>query len=139
MTDEQQETIVNEVLLKFCHYLNDWWNSEPFNKEKAELDPYTPKKFTVTDPEDDLYGETDWTVLEEPNMQFAFPTGLMKINCTDGDEGGGNILYVGLQGHLDETIEISWISHTFDLSTFMIWTDAEGYRTSPTGLMQKEI
>lgn len=136
MTDEQQETIVNETLHKFCHYLNSWWDSEDANKGVTERSPYKPEKFTVTDWSRELYGVTNWVVLEEPNMELAFPTGLIKIDCTDGDEGGGNILYVGLRGYFDsELIGITWITQTFDLDTFMIWTDAEGYRTPPDGKM----
>lgn len=130
MTEEQQDTIINEVLRKFCHYLNMWWNSEMMNK--GEQDPYTPDKFTVTDHKRNLYGRTCWEVLEDPNMKLAFPTGLVRIDTDDGDEGGGNILYVGLEGH---ELNISWVAHTFDLSTYMIYTEAEGYRTPPNGLM----
>lgn len=138
MTEEQQQTIVNEALRIFCKYLNLWWNSEPFNSEKAELDPYTPKKFTVTDPENDLYGETNWEVLKDIDEELAFPEGLLYISASDGDEGGGSTLWVGLQGHFSDPkdIFISWITHTFDLSTYMIYTDGE-YRTPPNGELKK--
>src|SRR4051812_34249308 len=117
MTDEQQETIVNEALRMFCNYLNHWWNSEHIAHKQ---DPYTPEKFTITDHERDLYGETDWVVLEEPNEDHVFQNALMRINCTDGDEGGGNILYVGLQGQ-DGDLHISWIMHEFDLTPTPIY------------------
>jgi hypothetical protein len=134
MTEEQQETIVNEALRIFCNYLNHWWNSESMNKD--EQDPYTPEKFTITDHERDLYGETDWVVLEEPNEDHVFQNALMRINCTDGDEGGGSILYVGLQGQ-DGDLHISWIMHEFDLTPSPIYVEGE-YRTWPEGQL-KEI
>jgi len=127
MTDEQQETIVNEALRKFCEYLNLWWNAHDAEMTGVK-DPYTIEKFTVTDYDKGLYGETNWKVLEEPDMELAFPTGLIKIDCTDGDEGSGSQLYVGLQGHFEGDLEISWITHTFDLSTYMIWSHDDGYR-----------
>jgi hypothetical protein len=134
MTDEQQETIVNEALRIFCKYLNLWWNNDLFNSEKAELDPYTPEKFTITDPENDLYGETNWKVLEDINEDLAFPEGLIKIETTDGDEGGGSSLYVGLQGHFTYpmNVTITWITHIFDLTPTPIYFKGE-YRTPPNG------
>lgn len=131
MTDEQQETIVNEALRIFCTYLNFWWDSEEMNK--AERSPYTPEKFTTWDPEHDLYGQTDWVILEQPNEESAFPTAMMKIDTTDGDEGGGSILYVGLQG---EDLEISYIVHIFDLTPTPIYFEGE-YRTPPDGELKK--
>jgi hypothetical protein len=137
MTDEQQETIVNESLRIFCRYLNTWWNSEPMNRD--EQNPYTPEKFTITDYDRDLYGETSWIVLEDMDEGLTFPTGLIRIDTSDGDEGGGNILYVGLQGRFSDPggISISWIAHTFDLSTYMIYTEAEGFRTPPNGELKE--
>jgi hypothetical protein len=133
MTDEQQETIVNEALRIFCKYLNLWWNSEPMNKD--EQDPYTPEKFTITDYDRGLYGETGWVVLEEPKEGYLFQNALMRIDAADGDEGGGNILYVGLQGTCVEGYErltISWIMHEFDTTPYNIYADGK-YRTPPNG------
>lgn len=135
MTDEQQETIINEALLIFCKYLNHWWASEPINKDEPK-EPYTPEKFTVTDYERNLYGETDWVVLEEPNLDHVFQNALMRINAADGDEGGGNILYVGLQG-MDGDLTITWIVHEFDTTPTGIYFEGE-YRTWPNGEL-KEI
>lgn len=132
MTDEQQETIVNEALRIFCEYLNLWWDAEEMNK--AEKSPYKIEQFTITDHERELYGETNWKVLEDINEELAFPEGLIKIKTTDGDEGGGSSLYVGLQGHFDDPtdVEITWITHIFDLTPTPIYFEGE-YRTPPNG------
>lgn len=132
MTDEQQETIVNEVLRKLCHYLNLWWDAEDMNKD--ESGPYTLKNFTVWDPERSLYGVTNWKVLEELEEGTAFPTALLRVETSDGDEGGGSILYVGLRG---ENLTIDWIMHIFDLQPVLMYTDEEGYRIPPKGEMAK--
>jgi hypothetical protein len=136
MTDEQQETIVNEALRIFCKYLNHWWDSEEINKD--EPSPYTPENFTTWDPERSLWGETNWEVLKDIDEELAFPEGLLYISTSDGDEGGGSTLWVGLQGQFNDPkdISISWITHTFDLSTYMIYTDGQ-YRTSPNGELKK--
>lgn len=132
MTDEQQEAIVNEVLRKFCHYLNLWWDNEDMNKD--EPGPYTPEKFTVWDPEQGLYGVTDWRVLEELEEGAAFPTALIRVETSDGGEGGESILYVGLSG---EDLTIDWIMHIFDLQPVLVYTNEHGYRTPPNGEMVK--
>jgi hypothetical protein len=136
MTDEQQETIVNEALRIFCKYLNLWWDSEDFNKD--EKSPYKPEQFTISDHKRDLWGHTDWKVLEDIDEELAFPEGLIKIETTDGDEGGGSSLYVGLQGHFNDPkdVEITWITHIFDLSPYMIYREGE-YRTPPNGKLKK--
>jgi hypothetical protein len=137
MTDEQQQTIVDEALRIFCEYLNRWWNEDEVVKGEPRS-PYKPENFTTYDPERDLYGQMHWDVLEEPNMKLAWPTGLIKIYADDGDEGGGNQLYVGLQGHFDELrVEIEWMVQIFDLQPSMIWTSQEGYRSPPNGKMKK--
>jgi hypothetical protein len=126
ITDEQQETIVNEVLRKFCDNLNSHWNKD----FPDEPNPYTLEKFTVTDHERNLYGETNWKVLEQPDEEAAFQNALMKIDAADGDDGGGSILYVGLEGiNLgdNDPVHISWIVHIFDTIPRMLWTHEDGF------------
>jgi len=138
MTEEQQETIVNEALRKFCTYLNRWWDSEDANKGVAERSPYTIEKFTVYEPERELYGSTLWNVLEEAVEGCFFQTALIKINADDGDDGGGNILYVGLEGgDTPDSLQISWIVHIFDLSPTFIYSSEAGFRSPPNGNMVK--
>jgi hypothetical protein len=137
--DDMQETIINEVLRKFCRYLNMWWNAEKMNKD--EQDPYTPDKFMILHPEQGLYGETNWQVLKDlegpGDDKPTFQDGLIRVEANDGDEGGGNVLWVGLQGtnmgrDLDYDCQIAWIAHTFDLSTCMIYTEGQ-MSTPPNG------
>jgi hypothetical protein len=114
MTNEQQETIVNEALRIFCDYLNFWWNKEFPEKPNA----YSPEKFTITDFKNDLYGETKWEV---------FSNEFIKITASDGDEGGPNELYV----NCDYDNSILWIVQVFDTYPNMIYTYDRGITHKP--------
>jgi hypothetical protein len=136
MTEEQEETLVNGALDHLVHYLNLWWNNEMMNK--GEPDPYKRENFTTWDPGNSLWGETNWKVLYEPEGWMEH--GLIRIEATDGDEGGGNTLIVGFrdwaktQTHGGPIIE--WIVQIFDTIATMIYTEGE-YRTPPEGKMVK--
>lgn len=117
LTPEQQETIVNHALKLFCENLNQ------FSEDETDYThTYEPEQFTSG------VGETDWAVIEEPNIDLAFPQGVIRVDATDGDEGGGSVLYVGIRSHFDdpEDFRVDWIMHIFDLTPRLIYTNDEG-------------
>jgi hypothetical protein len=132
LTEEQQETIVNSALDIFVEYLNLWMREGPVPDPDTHL--YTREMWTTTDHDRDLYGECRWKELDPE----AYPDSLVKITCSDGDDGGPNELYVGIEygGYTDEThrledVRVHWIVQVFDTTPTLIYEVEKGILHKP--------
>lgn len=124
------DQILTEALPHFGHYLNLWWN----HHEPQEPDAYKVESFTLWDPENSFYGDTQ--VLHDTGQfqsqgLLAGPDRIVIADLTDGDEGGPNTLVIMVRDD-----DIDCIVQYFDTMPSCVWTSAEGYRTPPDGLMK---
>jgi hypothetical protein len=77
-----------DVLPKYCWWLNQWWNSEGYLPEPQASHAYTPEQFLVTDHDRRLHGDSRVDGGMEIGASGAFNRLLFNYTIYDGDDGG---------------------------------------------------
>jgi hypothetical protein len=114
-----------DVLPKYCWWLNEWWNSEGYLPSPQAEHVYTPDHFLVTDHDRNLYGSSTLNGGMEIGASGAFNRLLFNWAVYDGDDGGPTELTAWYEDDGEDGWKLLYLIQGFDTMLQVIYNAAD--------------